>query len=268
MLFFKIIIQKYRNCSTCEGDAPVEKENVVRDFASRIEAYRIKHGMTQGRMAEALLVSLSSYKNIIKGLSVTIPAHMAYRAYELTGDFYFNTSENSSPDIDFFMTFKKLPSWRKNIVRTFMSLELEMSEEGESVPEEKKDDCVLYIPTGNMEDGMFYDSSSTMKISVGRYQGICHGQIDCALKITSNSLYPVYSRGDILLIHQQHPRDGDTAVVINRQTKRFYIRRFSQSDTWTLESLNTSGKAITLERHNNEYLNNWIMFGYILMKMR
>lgn len=220
-------------------------------------------------MAKELKVSLSTYKNIIRGISQNIPIYMAYQIYRLTGDYFGIYGKSDDSKTEFFVNYENLPKWRRDAIRTYVSMEFQLAESEKCPGEAEHDEFVtLYTLTGNMEDGMYYDSAGINKVSVGIYQRICHGGIDCGLQITNNSFFPVYGRGDILLICQKSPRDGDTGIFINKNTKRLYIRRFRQTDKLCLEPLISKGSAIILDNRNNEYLNNWIFFGYVLMKMR
>lgn len=245
----------------------VTREEIAQNFAQKIEIERTRLGYTQAKMAKALQVSLSTYKNIINGVSRNISLYTVYKVYKLTGSYYSDLCGDESPELDFLVNFRKLPDCKKKAISTFANLELMLAEDEQSLSE-KEDYMVVYVPTGNMEDGMYYDSSSQMKIPIGRYQRICHHRIDCGIKITNNSFHPVYHQDDILLIHQEPPRDGDTGVFINRDTKRMYIRRFRQTDCWQLEPLTSSGPVIRINNRNNEILKTWIIFGYVLMKMR
>lgn len=246
------------------------KEEIAWKFAEKIESERMKLGYTQARMAKELQVSLSTYKNIISGVSQNIPIYVAYQVYRLTGDYYFEIcDENNTPDFEFLIGFKNLPKWRKNVIRTFAAIEVQLAEKENCPMETEQEEYVtVYTLTGNMEDGMYYDSAEIKRVPMGRYQKICHGQIDCGIQITNNSFYPVYSKDDIILICQKAPREGDTGVFINKNTKCLHIRRFHQSDKLHLEPLASNGVEIILDNRNNEYLNEWLFFGYVLMKMR
>lgn len=245
------------------------REEFAWKFAEKIESERIKRGFTQARMAKELEVSLSTYKNIIRGVSQNITIYTAYQAYRLTGDYFGIYGEGATPELEFLVSFKNLPKWRKNAIRTFVLLEFQLAEKEKQQTGPEQDEYVpIYTLTGNMEDGMYYDSAASKRIPVGRYQRICNDSIDCALYITNHSFYPVYNEEDILLICQKAPRDGDTGIFINRNTKRLYIRKLHQKDKMYLEPLASKGKTIVLDTRNNEYLNNWIFFGYVLMKMR
>ncbi len=108
----------------------------------------------------------------------------------------------------------------------------------------------MIIPSGNMHDGMVYDSCSLEKINISGYRKRYGNQIDCALLVTSDHMSPVYHANDILLIARNPIRDGDTGIFINKVTGLLYIRRLRQTDPWRLEPLTYYGQTFYIDSNN------------------
>lgn len=250
------------------------REELNSNFAMHIEKERTQLGYTQSQMAKALEMSLSSYKNMISGVSVNIPIYVAYLMHELTGKFFIELCGDISPELKVMKNFRSLPKHRQEAIQTIVDIECQLAEYGQynnasEHPQVKEDDIIsVYIPTGNMEDGMIFDSLNIEPLNIHHYRKIFGDLIDCGIKITSNHLHPAYHTNDILLISRRPPRDGDTGIFINRETCRIYIRKFRQTSPCRLEPITGYGKTITVDSYNPGDMEKWIKFGYIITKIR
>ena len=139
----------------------------------------------------------------------------------------------------------------------------------ETVPSVSREDyTTMIIPSGNMHDGMVYDSCSLEKINISGYRKRYGNQIDCALLVTSDHMSPVYHANDILLIARNPIRDGDTGIFINKVTGLLYIRRLRQTDPWRLEPLTYYGQTFYIDSNNASEMSHWIIFGHVISKTR
>lgn len=245
------------------------KEQLAEHFAMSIEKERLHLKLTQAQMAKTLEISLSSYKNMINGVSTNIPVYVAYKMYQLTGKLFFELCEEAIPELDFLIRYRNLPAHMKKMIQTMIFTESELAcAHPELNASSKNDYTSLYIPTGNMQDGMIFDTVNVKTINIKKYKQMFGNQIDCAIKITSNHLHPVYHINDILLICQQPPRDGDTGIFIHKPSQHIYIRRFRQTNPCRLEPLSEHGRVITVDNFDDQDMEQWIKFGYVLTKMR
>ena len=138
-----------------------------------------------------------------------------------------------------------------------------------TVPSVSREDyTTMIIPSGNMHDGMVYDSCSLEKINISGYRKRYGNQIDCALLVTSDHMSPVYHANDILLIARNPIRDGDTGIFINKVTGLLYIRRLRQTDPWRLEPLTYYGQTFYIDSNNASEMSHWIIFGHVISKTR
>ncbi|MCM1082886.1 MAG: DNA-binding protein [Clostridium sp.] len=245
------------------------KRQIVDNFAANIEIERAKLGLTQLEMAQKLEMSLSSYKNMINGISANIPIYVALLVYMITGKQFFELCGYITPEIQLMIDFCKLPKYRQKAILSLVSLEAELSMEGRKMISKSEESYIpLYTLTGNMTDGMIYDSTNIQPFNIGQYKKIYGDLIDCAIKITSNHLHPVYHSGEILLVHCASPRDGDTGIFIDRENGRVYIRKLRQTSPVQLIPVSDTGKIIYIDDQEPKEMKKWIKFGHVITKIR
>lgn len=110
-----------------------------------------------------------------------------------------------------------------------------------------KDIIKVYLPIGNMKDGMFYDSSITEDLDISEYPDALKEDTSFALKIISNHFEPIYYPNDILLFSRKHlPEYGDITLYLD-DNQRIYIRRYTEKG---LEPINNFGEIIPFDKYN------------------
>lgn len=234
-------------------------------FLTNLEIERTRLGKTQKEFADLLCMSLSNYKKLIAGDVVKIPKYeIAHALYNYTNKTIYELCEDDADEVELIKHYRNLSPQMKRNILAIMELEeaisVKESGSGEMIP--------CYTLTGNMVDGMMFDSSNIEFIDVLNHQKFFANSIDCAIRITSNHYHPVYHLGDILLIHQTAPRDGDTGIFIDSQTNKLYIRKFKQTQPCELIPVNGLGRTFYVDSYNQADMNRWIKFGYVLTKMR
>ena len=172
-------------------------------------------GLTQKQMAKELDLSLSAYKRIITCTTDRIDLYVMYRLYLLTGKLAYEFTGISDTYLDLKKKIMGLSPSQISYIDALIDFEKSFAD--------IHDDCdeyvTVYVPTGNMQDGMIYDSANVEKIKISSYRKRFGSQISCGIKITSNHLHPVYNKDDILLIEKRAVRDGDTGIFINKRNK-------------------------------------------------
>lgn len=245
------------------------KKEIVDTFVKNLEVERNRMDLTQSQMAEKLEVSLSTYKNLISGVSTNISIYMAYRVYELTGKMLFELCGHDRPEINFVKDFRNLPKYRQDALLTRLELEMELSKDEMFQAEGAEESLIpLYILTGNMKDGMIYDSSNVQYIDIAGERERLEEEIDCAVRITSNHLHPVYYSGDILLVRKKPPLDGETGIFFHKTDNRIYIRKFRQTSPYQLIPLTDYGKTIYIDDTDPKAMSEWFIFGSVISMKR
>lgn len=245
----------------------MKKQDFVMNFVTHLEKERIVAGLTQTQMADHLELSLSGYKKMISGETTRIDLYTAYRLSKITGKDIIEFCEPPHSNLTGTVKkFRHLTPLQQNFVSAVIDFEAAFLD---CLSSEKEADYVdLLIPTGNMHDGMIWDSSHVQKINVAHYRRLFGAKLHCAIQITSNHLLPAYSKNDILLVSKSAPHDGETGLFINKETHCCYLRKLHMSKPWILEPLNDYGISIFLDCDDPKATDKWIVFGKVLAKMR
>ena len=238
------------------------------NFIDNIERERIRLKLTQAQMAEKLGISVSGYKKMVLRETSRIDLYTAYLASCLTGKLISELYEDPNPDLKLIEKVRRLDKQQSRFVEDVVDFELDFVEdlaEGKDLGEDYID---VMVPTGNVDDGMIWDSVNLQRVNAAIYRKKFGDSLDCGILIASNHLHPVYHLGDILLICRREPRDGDTAVCVNKESGRAYIRKYYQTEPRRLEPINGLGHTFTIHTRDEEDMNKWLVFGYVLAKMR
>lgn len=100
----------------------------------------------------------------------------------------------------------------------------------------------VYIPTGNIKEGMLYDSGLFESLDISDYPVFLKQNTDLGIKIASKNYEPIYYPNDILLLsHKQTPQYNDIVLYID-DIGRLYIRKYTEN---YLLSINGFGRNIS-----------------------
>lgn len=244
------------------------RTQLYENFAKNIELERTRLKFTQQRMADELQISLSKYKILIANpFEANIDIYLAHRIQKLTGKTVRELCEDDLPELEMIRYFRELPKHRQEAIRYLIEIEYQLPPD--SMPNANEEDCITcYVPTGNMEDGMVLDSRDLITVNIAEYKKNSREKVDCAVKITSNHLHPVYMKGDVLLISKRAPRDGDIGIFIFKETRQIYIREFKQTDPCELRPINSYGETIYVDGNSRVDMDKWVKFGTVLTVMR
>jgi len=244
------------------------RTQLYENFAQNIEQERMRLNLTQQKMADALQISLSKYKILITNpYESNIDIYLAHRVQKLTGKTVRELCGDDLPELEMIRYFRELPRHRQDAIRYIIEIEHQLPHDSTSNADE--DDCITcYVPTGNMEDGMTLDSRDFLTLNIAEYKRNSRERIDCAVKITSNHLHPVYMKGDILLISKRAPRDGDIGIFILKNTRQIFIREFKQTSPCELRPINSYGETLYVDSNSKEDMDKWIKFGTVITVMR
>lgn len=244
------------------------REQLYENFAGNIELERMRLNMTQQKMADALQISLSKYKILITNpYESNVDIYLAHRIQKVTGKTVRELCGDDLPELEMIRYFRELPKHRQEAIRYIIEIEHQLPRD--SHPEANENDfTTCFVPTGNMADGMTLDSRAFTTVNIAEYKKNSVERVDCAVKITSNHLHPVYMKGDVLLISKRAPRDGDTGIFILKETRQVFIREFKQTSPCELRPINDYGEVIYVDGSSKEDMDRWIKFGTVLTVMR
>lgn len=236
--------------------------DLAEKFAINLEKERLRIGFTQAEMAQKLDLSLSTYKFIVSGRTQKIDVYTLVKLYELTGKFACEFLGIEDRKTTIVSKLNELSSQQLMFVHSVVELERVFKVEHSDY----EDYVTLFIPTGDFQDGMIYDSTHVDKVNVADYRPKFGERIHYALEITSDHLAPVYHDGDVLLITKEPIRDGDVGLFMNKDDGRLYVRKYRKGNPTILEPINDYG--FEFEVCDLEDKKKWVKFGKVLTKMR
>lgn len=238
------------------------KQELIDNFSTNIEKQRIELGLSQAEMAQKLDLSLSTYKLLVNGQTHKIDVYTLVKLYELTGKFAFEFLGIDDRKTKIVSKLNQLSDQQLMMIHSVVELERVFRVENNDC-----DDYVtLFIPTGDFQDGMIYDSTHVDKVNVSSYRNKFGSRIHYAMEITSEHLAPVYHDGDILLITKEPIRDGDIGLFLNKDDARLYVRKYRKGNPTILEPINDYG--IEFDVYDLDDKDKWVKFGKVLTKMR
>lgn len=111
-----------------------------------------------------------------------------------------------------------------------------------------KETISVFIPTGNIKDGIFYDNSRFETLDITNYPQALKNKLAFGVKMTSSHFEPVYFMNDILLLSLENaPEVNDIVLTVNNEG-RIFLRKLTP---FGLEPINRFGKKIPTNELNN-----------------
>ena len=232
-------------------------------FAENLEKSRYDLGLTQAEMSKKLGISLPAYKRIINGENQMASLDVIVSLYNLTGRLISEFLGIDNKELSTMRKLRNLTPQSLEFIDSIIDVESELSDgkcSGNYIS------CI--VPVGDVQDGMIWDSFNVEQVDLGNYKKKFGSMINCAIRVTSNHLHPVYHKGDILLISKSPVKDGDLGVFIDKDTNRAYLRTFRQTEPCRLEPVNNYGDIFYVNPYAENEMNRWIKFGKVICKMR
>ena len=158
---------------------------------------------------------------------------------------------NSTEEMEFLSAWKKLDQHGRKLVQAIT--DIEVSDRHQISSSNRLISCI--VSSNNLGDGFLYDSFHIQTIEIPSNS---FPNADFCIYINTDSLSPIYFKGDILAIEKRFPHNGETAIFIHHNIG--YIRRYEvQRNQEQLLPLLPACK--TLE---NQQLSDYICVGTVL----
>ena len=168
------------------------KQEIVQNFILNAEKERVRRNLTQAQMAKKLEMSLSGYKKMVAGSTAKIDLYTVYLLHILSGKWIFELIDERPREAAFVSKLKEMTPNQLNFVDSLVEFEIAFSDSITAAEKNCDDYITVFIPTGNMEDGMIYDSTHYMKVDVSAYRQKFGDDMHCGLLVTSSHLHPVF----------------------------------------------------------------------------
>lgn len=228
-------------------------------------------GLTLKQLAKKAGVPEDTVKNIRYGRVDDIKSSTIVKICDALGcttDELLGRSIVNQTEINMVRAFRQLSTGSQQFILSILRFESALTRDYSDV-NAIKHEILIFRPTGNMEDGMIYDSTSYVELDVGKYAEL-YGEdsINCGFLITNDSMQPVYQPDDVILVCTRPPRSGDIAVLIHRASGRLYLRKYYPGTPTLLEPITNYGRATVWDTMNPVTSHDWTVFGYVVTKTR
>lgn len=241
------------------------KIEIIQNFVRSMEHERYRRGLTQAEMANKLGMSASAYRKLINGETLNINIHTVATMEKMTGKLLYELVGAKGKTAEIIQNIRNLSEQQKEFVLNIIAFEAGFASKH---PTDFVEYVTVIVPSGDVKDGMIWDSANFEKINIAYYKQIFGNRINNAIKITSNHLHPTYVKNDILLIERKPPRNGDVGIFINQKDRRAYIRKYLQTEPCRLEPVNNFGETFYVKSEDIEDLGKWLKYGRIICKIR
>lgn len=240
----------------------MNKLEMKQAFIESVERERTARGYTQQEMAEKLDMSLPGYRKMVAGLTESISlwtAHLASKEFGILIPTLYGSTDYKN------QVANELCQAPENEVQRVQGY-LEYYRKIRSVIE-KNNHCgkliEVYTFSGYMKDGMDLDSRI---IETKGIPEIYSNKVIRAVKITDNTLAPLYVKGDVILLGEDMPRSGEAGVFLNMRTLKLYFRKLIvANERYELHSLNGRSAPIYFEHSERR---EWYDYGPIIRHIR
>lgn len=248
---FPIFIRK---SSMNKSKIDITKAN--RFLKNRIDNYLTKNDCSLRNLADDADIPYDTLKKLA---NAKIENPSLTNLLKLSRTFHCSIDYLIGRENQFSEKFSKLPRRAATLIEALVDLETSLT----FTPVNSSHEYIpLFIPTGNLSDGMHVDSSQVEVIDIAPYRSIYGEKLMCGLQITNNSMYPVYSEGDILLLgRDRQPLYGETVIYL--QGSRIFIRILKSGIPPKLFPVNGIGQPVILKNPEE-----WQILGYVLTLYR
>lgn len=239
---------------------------INQNFIKNLLKLQNDNNLTQSEMAQILDISSTAYKKLISGEVQKISIAYEARLHKRFGVWLFEMIDENIPMANSIRMMKSMNDHQIKFIESLIAFEYRLAHKSTITG---MDYLTCFVPTGNLEDGMIYDSSNIEIIDITGIKPKYPGRlISCGIKITSNHLHPVYHIDDILLVELKPPRHNDVGIFIDKNNGLLYIRTFLQGDPCELRPLNGYGEPIFVNPYDSTDMNRWKKFGRVVTKLR
>lgn len=110
------------------------------------------------------------------------------------------------------------------------------------------DTTSIFLLTGNMKDGIFYDSSRFETLDITDYPTELKKRIAFGIKLNTSHFEPVYFLNDVLLFSQHNAPERNDVVLCVNDAGRLFLRKLTP---FGLVPINGFGKKIPANEMND-----------------
>lgn len=197
--------------------------------------------LTLNALAQQADLSEDTLRSLVYGKSQDVKVSTLIKiadVLDVSIDHLIGHSTFSTKEEEFIKIMRTLPNRSRKTISSLIALEQATAQKPSN---EGKDILTVFLPTGNMKDGQYYDASFFTTLDITNYPSRLRQEVDFGIKILTDNLEPLYYMNDILLMSQKkQPEYNDIVLYLNADS-RIFLRKYTTSG---LEPINRFGKKI------------------------
>ena len=191
-----------------------------------------RNNMTYQELAEKAGVPLETMRNLYYGktkdphvsTALAIAKVFNVTVNRLMGERYYTKQEEK-----LLRNFRRCENHGKSMIMLVSNFEADMTEYEKEAKNKHRVSCIT--PLASIYDGLKYDSGNIENIETDNPDAFM------GIRCTSNRFAPIYCKGDIVLLADRYPNNGETAIFMKEEL--LYCRQYIEHDNgYTLKSLN------------------------------
>lgn len=210
------------------------------NIGERLKAAMTYRKITIAKLAEITGLSEDTIKSIRCGKTKNPSIHVIITiadALNMTLDSFLNRTSIAIEEKELIQDYRKLSKHGKAVIH--MALNAELHLQTESTKETRHLACIL--PTQTKSSDVDYSMCSREYVSIPFDQ---FPEADIAVRIISNTLYPVFHKGDLLAVEKKFPSIGTIGIFLDGQGTEL-IRKYTEKDgNMYLESISNCHKSL------------------------
>lgn len=204
-----------------------------------------EHNMSLTELAEKSGVPMETLRNIYYA-KVTDPKASTLmsiaKVFNVSVNHLMGESFCSKDEVQLLQYYRKCGSHGKSIIRLVSKHEAKTAKRERESFDKHEIPCL--VATKRSDDGFTYDDSEVV------YTYTNNKEAFAGIKITSNAYAPIYCKGDIVLLADRFPDNGEKAVFVENGIG--HIRKYIEHEKgYTLKSINRQGHDIDIKRMDN-----------------
>lgn len=218
-------------------------------LGERIRGLLAAQGITKEEFAEMCDLPIETVRNIYYGKTpdpkVSTVLKMS-NALNISVNCLMGHCSHSKEERMLLQHYRMCGNHGRSIIELTSKYEALTAREEREATEKHTIPCL--IPHGSIRQGIIYDGCETVEIYTTNREAYT------AIKMVNNDLVPAYCKGDIILLENRFPDNGEYAVFY-REGKAYVRQYLEEGEVYRLKCLHNAGKDIIFKRMDEiEYI--------------
>lgn len=216
--------------------------NMVKIISDRLKKELAIRGISIAEFAEMCDLPLETMKNIYYGKTVDPKISTVSKIADALGisvDCLTGHCSHTQEEKDLMINYRACGNHGKSVILLVSKYEATSAKNERESVDKHKIPCLIL--SGNIRQGIIYDRCETVEIETTvpeAYVGI---------EMPNNDLAPIYCKGDVILIENRFPNDGECAMFFKGD--RAYIKKYIEEDgQYRLKCLHSMGEDMVFKR--------------------